>query len=57
MGTWAQANFVPATAHRIEEAPFSHDTLNIDKVVNASADKLRGKENQWLTESVASAKL
>lgn len=31
MGTWARANFVPATAHRIEEASFSHDTLNIDK--------------------------
>lgn len=41
MGTWAQANFVPATAHRIEGAPFSHGTLNIDKVVNASAEKKR----------------
>lgn len=51
---------MPATAHRIEEAPFSHDTLNNDKVVNTSAGKkkkLRRKEKQWLTVPVASAKL
>lgn len=57
MGTGAWTNFVPATAHRIEGAPFSHDTLNIDEVVNASADKLRRKEEQWLTVHVSSAKL
>lgn len=37
-------------------SPF-YGTLNIDKVVNASADKMRRKEKQWLTVCVASAKL